>query len=99
MSGVDGKFWEFLKFFHATNQQWSADLVTINNDTWKKIKPEHQKAIAEWPRSSNGVLGVAFAADKDCAKKMIEGGMQLVTPPAAMMADCANGASICSPTL
>src|SRR5262245_27019127 len=22
VSGVDGKFWEFLKFFHATNHQW-----------------------------------------------------------------------------
>ena len=29
----------------------------------------------------------AFTADKDCAKKMIDGGMQLVTPSAAMMAD------------
>jgi TRAP-type C4-dicarboxylate transport system substrate-binding protein len=88
VSGVDGKFWEFLKFFHATNQQWSADLVTINNDTWKKIKPEHQKAIAELAKKLEPEFWEsAFAADKDCAKKMIEGGMQLVTPPAAMMAD------------
>ena len=47
VSGVDGKFWEFLKFFHATNHQWSSEIVTINNDAWKKIKPEHQKAIVE----------------------------------------------------
>jgi TRAP-type C4-dicarboxylate transport system substrate-binding protein len=46
VSGVDGKFWEFLKLFHATNQQWSSDIVAINNDVWKKISPEHQKAIA-----------------------------------------------------
>ena len=24
VSGVDGKFWEFLKFFHATNHAWSS---------------------------------------------------------------------------
>ncbi len=47
VSGVDGKFWEFLKFFYATNQQWSSDIVAINNDAWKKIKPEHQKAITD----------------------------------------------------
>ena len=29
----------------------------------------------------------AFAADKDCAKKMVDGGMQLITPSAAMIAD------------
>jgi TRAP-type C4-dicarboxylate transport system substrate-binding protein len=88
VSGVDGKFWEFLKFFHATNQQWSADLVTINNDTWKKIKPEHQKAITELARKLEPEFWEsAFTADKDCAKKMIDGGMQLVTPSSAMMSD------------
>jgi TRAP-type C4-dicarboxylate transport system substrate-binding protein len=88
VSGVDGKFWEFLKFFHATNQQWSSDLVAINNDVWKKIKPEHQKAITELAKKLEPEFwNSAFAADKDCAKKMVDGGMQLVTPSAAMMAD------------
>jgi TRAP-type C4-dicarboxylate transport system substrate-binding protein len=88
VSGVDGKFWEFLKFFHATNQQWSSDIVAINNDVWKKIKPEHQKAIAELAKKLEPEFwDSAFTADKDCAKKMIDGGMQLVTPSAAMMAD------------
>jgi TRAP-type C4-dicarboxylate transport system substrate-binding protein len=88
VSGVDGKFWEFLKFFHATNQQWSSDIVAINNDVWKKIKPEHQKAITDLSRKLEPEFWeVAFTADKDCAKKMVDNGMQLVTPPAAMMAD------------
>jgi len=39
VSGVDGKFWEVLKFFHATSHTWSSQIVTINNDTWKKISP------------------------------------------------------------
>ena len=88
VSGVDGKFWEFLKFFHATNHQWSSQLVTINNDTWKKIKPEHQKAIVELARKLEPEFWVsAFQADKDSSKKMIEGGMTLVTVPEPMMAD------------
>jgi len=88
VSGVDGKFWEFLKYFHATNHQWSSQLVTINNDTWKKIKPEHQKAIVELARKLEPEFWVsAFQADKDSSKKMIEGGMTLVTVPDPMMAD------------
>jgi TRAP-type C4-dicarboxylate transport system substrate-binding protein len=88
VSGVDGKFWEFLKFFHATNHQWSSQLVTINNDTWKKIKPEHQKAIVDFAKKLEPEFWVsAFQADKDSSKKMIEGGMTLVTVPEPMMAD------------
>jgi TRAP-type C4-dicarboxylate transport system substrate-binding protein len=88
VSGVDGKFWEFLKFFHATNHQWSSQLVTINNDTWKKIKPEHQKAIVDLARKLEPEFWVsAFQADKDSSKKMIDGGMTLVTVPEPMMAD------------
>jgi TRAP-type C4-dicarboxylate transport system substrate-binding protein len=88
VSGVDGKFWEFLKFFHATNHQWSSQLVTINNDTWKKIKPEHQKAIVELAKKLEPEFWVsAFQADKDSSKKMIEGGMTLVAVPEPMMAD------------
>ena len=88
VSGVDGKFWEFLKFFHATNHQWSSQLVTINNDAWKKIKPEHQKAIADLGKKLAPEFWVsAFQADKDSSRKMIEGGMMRVTVPEPMMAD------------
>jgi TRAP-type C4-dicarboxylate transport system substrate-binding protein len=88
VSGVDGKFWEFLKFFHATNHQWSSQLVTINNDAWKKIKPEHQKAIADLGKKLEPEFWVStFQADKDSSRKMIEGGMTLVAVPEPMMAD------------
>ena len=76
VSGVDGKFWEFLKFFHATNHQWSSEIVAINNDTWKKIKPEHQKVIVELARKLEPEFwDSAFQADKDSSKKMIDSGM------------------------
>jgi TRAP-type C4-dicarboxylate transport system substrate-binding protein len=88
VSGVDGKFWEFLKFFHATNHQWSSQLVTINNDTWKKIRPEHQKAITALGTKLEPEFWIsAFQADKDSVKKMVDNGMQLVAVPDAMMAD------------
>ena len=81
VSGVDGKFWEFLKFFHATNHQWSSEIVAINNDAWKKIKPEQP----EGDRRSRQKLepefwDSAFQADKDSAKKMIDSGMHAWSP-------------------
>ncbi len=64
VSGVDGKFWEFLKFFHETNQQWSSEFVAINNDVWKKIKPEHQKAITDLAKKLEPEFwDASFAAD------------------------------------
>jgi TRAP-type C4-dicarboxylate transport system substrate-binding protein len=88
VSGVDGKFWEFLKFFHATNHAWSSEIVTINNDTWKKISPAHQKAIVELARKLEPEFwATSLQADKDSTAKLIAGGMQRVEVPAPMMAE------------
>ncbi|MBL6652962.1 MAG: TRAP transporter substrate-binding protein [Reyranella sp.] len=88
VSGVDGKFWEFLKFFHQTNNAWNSQMVTINNDTWKKISPANQKAIVDLARALEPDFWKAsLQADKDSAQKLTDGGMQLVVVPDAMMAD------------
>src|SRR5918993_2677667 len=34
VSGVDGKFWEFLKYVYPTNHVWSSQIVTVNLDEW-----------------------------------------------------------------
>ncbi|MGO4854213.1 TRAP transporter substrate-binding protein [Phaeovulum sp. W22_SRMD_FR3] len=46
-SGVDGKFWEFLKNIYPTNHTWGSNAVTINLDTWNKLSAEDQTAIEE----------------------------------------------------
>jgi TRAP-type C4-dicarboxylate transport system substrate-binding protein len=86
VSGVDGKFWEFLKFFHATNHQWSCQIVTINNDTWKKVGPASQKAIVELAAKLEPEFWVtSLQADRDSGKRLSDGGMQLVVVPEPMM--------------
>src|SRR6267154_1098291 len=88
VSGVDGKFWEFLKFFHQTNHAWSCQIVTINNDTWKKISPANQKVMADLARKLEPEFWVSsLQADKDSGKRLTEGGMQLVVVPEPMMAE------------
>ncbi len=44
-SGVDGKFWEFLKYMYPTSHVWSSNIVTVNLDAWNGLKPEHRDAI------------------------------------------------------
>lgn len=64
-SGVDGKFWEFLKFIYPTNHTWGSNAVTINLDVWNSISAEDQAKIEEiakklepefWDVSRNGDL-------------------------------------------
>jgi TRAP-type C4-dicarboxylate transport system substrate-binding protein len=88
VSGVDGKFWEFLKFFYRTNHVWSSQIVTINNDTWKKISPAHQKAIRDLAAKLEPEFWtVSIEADRASSKRLIEGGMELIEVPAPMLKD------------
>jgi TRAP-type C4-dicarboxylate transport system substrate-binding protein len=87
-SGVDGKFWEFLKYVYPTNHTWSSQLVTINLDTWKKLKPEHQKAIEDvGKRLEPEFWAVSLKNDTDSLERLKQGGMEVVSIPPAMIAD------------
>jgi TRAP-type C4-dicarboxylate transport system substrate-binding protein len=88
LSGVDGKLWEFVKFFHATNHQWSAEIVAINNDTWKKIGADHRKVITDLARELEPEFrDSAFQLDRASARKLTDGGMSPVAIPEAMLAE------------
>ncbi len=45
MSGVDGKFWEFLGYHSRFDWANPLSIVTVNLDAWKKLAPGHQQAI------------------------------------------------------
>lgn len=86
VSGVDGKFWEFLKVAHATNQNWASQMVTVNMDEWKKIKPEHQAAIvAVAKKLEPGFWDSSNKADTDSVEKLKANGMKVMVPSKEMM--------------
>ena len=88
VSGVDGKFWEFLKYVYPTNHSWSIDLVTINLDTWKKIAPKDQKAVAGLATELEpNFWEVSIQEDKTTLKTLLDHGMELVKIPPSMMKD------------
>src|SRR6185503_18207322 len=88
VSGVDGKFWEFLKYSYPTNHVWSCQIVTVNLDAWKKLKPEEQKAIEELGKKLEPEFwAVSIKADTDSLARLKEGGMEVANIPPAMMKD------------
>src|SRR6478609_3978503 len=88
VSGVDGKFWEFLKYIYPTNHVWSCQIVTVNLDAWKKLKPEEQKAIEELGKKLEPEFwAVSLKADTDSLARLKEGGMEVVNIPPSMMKD------------
>jgi TRAP-type C4-dicarboxylate transport system substrate-binding protein len=44
-SGVDGKFWEFLKVAYPTNHVWNSQTISVNLDAWNSLKPEYREGI------------------------------------------------------
>ena len=88
VSGVDGKFWEFLKYSYPTNHVWSCQIVTVNLDAWKKLKPEEQKAIEDLGKKLEPEFwAVSLKADTDSLARLKEGGMEVANIPPAMMKD------------
>jgi TRAP-type C4-dicarboxylate transport system substrate-binding protein len=88
VSGVDGKFWEFLKYVYPTNHVWSSQIVTVNLDEWKKLKAEQRQAIEETAKRLEPEFWAASVkADTDSLARLKEGGMEVVEIPPAMMAE------------
>ncbi len=88
VSGVDGKFWEFLKFALPTNHVWSSQIMTINLDTWNKLKPEQRKAMEDIAAKLEPEFWTSsLKADTDSLKRLVDGGMEVVTIPDPMMAE------------
>ena len=65
-----------------------SQIVTINNDTWKKISPANQKAMTDLAKKLEPEFWASsLKADADSNKRLTEGGMQIVIPSPQMMAD------------
>ncbi len=86
VSGVDGKFWEFLKVSHATNHVWSSQMVNVNLDEWNKIEPAHQQAIVDLAKSLEPEFwATSLQADADSVATLEANGMSVVSVSPEMM--------------
>lgn len=88
VSGVDGKFWEFLKYVYPTNHVWSSQMLTVNLDSWKALSPDQQKLVVDIAtKMEPGFLANSLKADVDSLKRLQDGGMEVVPVSDAMMTD------------
>jgi TRAP-type C4-dicarboxylate transport system substrate-binding protein len=88
VSGVDGKFWEFLKYIYPTNHVWSCQMVNVNLDSWNRVPANHRASIeALAKRLEPEFWASSVKADTDSLARLKQGGMEVVDIPPAMMAD------------
>ena len=86
VSGVDGKFWEFLKYIYPTNHVWSSQMLTVNLDSWKTLSADQQKLVAGIAaKMEPDFWANSLKADVDSLNRLKEGGMEVVPVPDAMM--------------
>lgn len=44
-TAVAQKYWEFLRYTVRTNHTWSCNILSINEESWQALTPEHQAGI------------------------------------------------------
>ncbi|WP_315737666.1 MULTISPECIES: TRAP transporter substrate-binding protein [unclassified Bradyrhizobium] len=88
VSGVDGKFWEFLKYVYPTNHVWSSQMLNVNLDSWKALAPEQQTIITDVAAKMEPTFWAnSVKADVDSLNRLKEGGMEVVAVSDAMMTE------------
>ncbi len=85
-SGVDGKFWEFLKYMYATNHVWSSNAMSVNLDAWNALSQKNRDAIeAVAKRLQPQFWEVSKSEDSSKVKILTDNGVKLGTVTPEMM--------------
>lgn len=85
-SGVDGKFWEFLKQMYPTSHVWSSNALTVNKDAWNKLSQKNRDAIvAVAKRLQPKFWDISKAEDDAKVKILTDNGISVGTVTPAML--------------
>lgn len=85
-SGVDGKFWEFLKYMYPTSHVWSSNALTVNNDAWNGISQKNRDAItAVAKRLQPKFWDISKSEDDAKVKILTDNGVKVGTVTPAML--------------
>ena len=82
-SGVDGKFWEFLKFMYPTSHVWSSNVVSVNLDSWNGLSRAHRDAIEGAANALQAVFWQVSKSEDDAKAAILNAkgvAMGVVTP-------------------
>uniref|UniRef100_A0A832EJT1 ABC transporter substrate-binding protein n=1 Tax=Desulfacinum infernum TaxID=35837 RepID=A0A832EJT1_9BACT len=88
VSGRDAKLWEVLKYFKKIDYAYPLNMVVINLDYWKALKPDQKAAMERAAKEVQDIQWKKSAADNDESLKAIaENGMILGETDAALAAE------------
>lgn len=92
-SGVDGKFWEFLKHFNKTNWANPLETVTVNLDAWNKLTPDQRSAIEKIAKDMEPELWAkSEALDSELTDMIRKNGITVSEPSDALKKEMAAAA-------
>jgi TRAP-type C4-dicarboxylate transport system substrate-binding protein len=78
-TGVDGKFWEVLKYFQRIDITLATDLVTVNLKAFNKLSPEMQQIVLEAGKEMEKIMWARVEElDLQKEKKCNENGIMSV---------------------
>ncbi|HWX50680.1 MAG TPA: TRAP transporter substrate-binding protein [Roseomonas sp.] len=87
-SGVDGRFWEFMKIAYRTNHTFSSQLVTINLDSWNELSAGNREKIEALAKKLQPEFwDVSANDDTTSVKRLTQEGMKVVDVDPAMLAE------------
>lgn len=72
-SGVDGKFWEFLKYMYATSHVWSSNIVSVNLDAWNALPKGQREAIDRVAEELQPVFWAVSRSEDDIKRGILNG--------------------------
>ncbi len=85
VSGRDAKLWEVLKYFKKIDYAYPLNMVVINLDYWKALKPEQRAAMEKAAQEVQDLQWKKSAADNEESLKAIaENGMVISDTEAAL---------------
>lgn len=85
-SGVDGKFWEFLKYMYPTSHVWSSNAMAVNKDAWAKLSQKNRDAIvAVANRLQPKFWDISKSEDAAKVKILTDNGIKVGTVTPAML--------------
>lgn len=87
-SGVDGKFWEFLKYMYPTSHVWSSNIVAVNMDAWNDLSEANRDAIEAAAANLQEVFWTVSRAEDDIKAGILnKNGLAMGPLNDAMLAD------------
>lgn len=87
-SGVDGKFWEFLKYMYPTSHVWGSNIVAVNLDAWNGLTGAQRKAIEDTAkRLEPEFWNVSSKEDDIKSKTLNDNGVAMGKVSSEMMKD------------